>query len=316
MSKIEIEKLLKELHLTIVKEMIQINSFTDDINVKDTRLEGGDVSYDIDIEAENIIINLLGEYNGSFKINLIMEGVGERTFNTDQKEEVTIIIDPIDGTREIMYDKRSAWILSGISYNSDPRISNIDTCIQTEIPIFKQNIFSQIIAHRGKGAFETLLDKTSFKEIRSAYALSSSKASDFINGFVCLINPFPGVKEKIGKVYDILYSKLIPNRQMNDAKVFSDEYLSTAGQVYLLATGKYRLVADLRPLYQDKILSLCCHPYDLSTILIAEEAGVLIRNHNNKVIDYPLDTKTNCSWIGFANNDLYRKYSKMFFEIL
>jgi hypothetical protein len=29
-----------------------------------------------------------------------------------------MIVDPIDGTRNIMYNKRSAWILSGIAPNT------------------------------------------------------------------------------------------------------------------------------------------------------------------------------------------------------
>ncbi len=35
--------------------------------------------------------------------------------------EVRILMDPIDGTRGLMFQKRSAWILTGVAPNRGPR---------------------------------------------------------------------------------------------------------------------------------------------------------------------------------------------------
>ena len=64
--------------------------------------------------------------------------------------------------------------------------------------------------------------------------------------------------------------------------MFEDQYACTGGQLYGLLMGQDRFVADLRPLVQPIVaergqaLGHCCHPYDLCTKLIAEEAGVVV----------------------------------------
>ena len=53
-------------------------------------------------------------------------------------------------------------------------------------------------------------------------------------------------------------------------------------------------------------LGLCCHPYDLCTELIARKSGVIITDQNGQPVNYPLNTTTDCSWIGYANKILYQ----------
>ncbi len=63
---------------------------------------------------------------------------------------------------------------------------------------------------------------------------------------------------------------------------FNDQYISTAGCLYLLLSGQYRFFADLRPLIWQATrdgarAGLCAHPYDLCTALLAERARVMSR---------------------------------------
>ena len=66
------------------------------------------------------------------------------------------------------------------------------------------------------------------------------------------------------------------------ALAFEDQYISNAGELYELAMGHDRWVAELRPLIEPMLarrgraLGICSHPYDLCTELIAREAGVLV----------------------------------------
>jgi len=50
-----------------------------------------------------------------------------------------VLIDPIDGTRGIMYDKRAAWALAGVAPNRGPatRLSDIHLAVMTELPTSK-----------------------------------------------------------------------------------------------------------------------------------------------------------------------------------
>ena len=65
-----------------------------------------------------------------------------------------IIVDPIDGTRGLMYQKRSAWILTAVAPNRGPATSlrDIELAVQTEIPLVKQHLSDQLWAVRGGGA--------------------------------------------------------------------------------------------------------------------------------------------------------------------
>ena len=65
--------------------------------------------------------------------------------------------------------------------------------------------------------------------------------------------------------------------------------------------GHDRFIADLRALVS---AGLCCHPYDISTALIAEAAGVILTDPSGAPIDTPFDLTTDVSWIGYANERL------------
>src|SRR5439155_1270609 len=62
-----------------------------------------------------------------------------------------LLVDPIDGTRGLMYQKRSAWILTGVAPNrgTATRLRDIVLAVQTEIPLVKQHLSDQLWALRG-----------------------------------------------------------------------------------------------------------------------------------------------------------------------
>ena len=81
-------------------------------------------------------------------------------------------------------------------------------------------------------------------------------------------------------------------------------------------------IADLRPLLQGVLADrglprpLCCHPYDLCTILIAEELGLAITNETGVPLDAPLDLEADVSWVGYANDALRRNVEPALIEAL
>jgi hypothetical protein len=118
------------------------------------------------------------------------------------------------------------------------------------------------------------------------------------------------MKETISSIEETVLRKHLGEIGQNQAIVFSDQYISSAGQLYLLASGKYRFVADLRGVIGTKkalngeAFSLCCHPYDLSSFLIFTEAGGILTDTNGALLSYPLDLETNCSWLAYSNEEL------------
>jgi fructose-1,6-bisphosphatase/inositol monophosphatase family enzyme len=65
-----------------------------------------------------------------------------------------VVVDPIDGTRGLMYQKRSAWILTGVAPNRgvETNLQDIELAVQTEIPLVKQHLSDAAWAVRGEGA--------------------------------------------------------------------------------------------------------------------------------------------------------------------
>ena len=75
--------------------------------------------------------------------------------------------------------------------------------------------------------------------------------------------------------------------------------------------GQDRLVADLRPLVAPIVISRgrhpghFCHPYDICTKMIAEEAGVVVTDAQGCQVMAPLDTESDVAWVGYANRQLH-----------
>ena len=89
-----------------------------------------------------------------------------------------------------------------------------------------------------------------------------------------------------------------------------DQYICTGGQLYELMAGHDRFNADLRPLLEGVLAKrgnapgINCHPYDICTALIAEEAGVQVTDPSGSPLSAPLDTTYPIAWVGYANKRL------------
>jgi hypothetical protein len=129
------------------------------------------------------------------------------------------------------------------------------------------------------------------------------------HGFATICRFFPGGRDVLAALDEELCDRIL-SREHGEVGVFEDQYACTGGQLYGLAIGQDRFVADLRPLVQKFAEERgiapghCCHPYDLCTKLIAEEAGVIVTAPDGGIIDAPLDTDTNVGWVGYANRQL------------
>src|ERR1044072_6712661 len=105
--------------------------------------EEGDTIYAVDRVSEELLVEFFErEVATTTPIVLIAEGLptGKVVLPQGSSEDDAqwrIIVDPIDGTRGLMYQKRSAWILTGVAPNKGPGTSlrDIEFAIQTELPL-------------------------------------------------------------------------------------------------------------------------------------------------------------------------------------
>lgn len=272
----------------------------------------GDVSYVLDAHAEEAIDAFFSKWDLPGGIVVVSEGLGVRSYpegTSPDKARYRCLIDPIDGTRGIMYAMRSAWILSGIARNrgSATCLADIEMSLQTEIPVPKQTVSSVLWARRGAGATEEHWDIAGRHCLRGALPLLASTAETLQHGFCVFVNPFLGERKAITALGDRIVRSQIGETAQNEALVFHDEYISSAGQLYCIATGRYRLVADLRPRVGELLrergrnYTLCAHPYDLCTYLVATESGCIVTDLTGHDLRYPMDTETDVGWISYAN---------------
>jgi hypothetical protein len=287
----------------------------------------GDVSYGIDARCEKIIDRWFMEYPPAGGAVVICEGLGKLTYpyGFDESDaKWRILIDPLDGTRHIMYDNRSAWILTGIALNNGGQTSLDDICaaIQTEVPVVLQDKGAVLKAIKHQGAELKYYDLRSGNEVKTHVALTPSSAATLENGFGVFVNVFPGTKVIISELEERVLYHLYGSPEENSALVFSEQYISSAGQLFMLMTGKYRIAVDIRGLlggYQlerNQKLPLCAHPYDLSAALIAIESGCIVRDTYGGVLNCPMYLDTNCSWVGYANAELFNEIHPIILEEL
>jgi hypothetical protein len=223
--------------------------------------------------------------------------------------ELQIIVDPIDGTRGLMYQKRPAWILTGVARNRGPAttLADIEIALQTEIPLLKQHLCDTLWVIDGEIGGERL-DRIS--GTRAPLTPRPSGAATIAEGFGGITRFFPGARDLLAAVDDAVAERILGPVQSGRAQLFEDQYISTGGQLYELLMGHDRWIADLRPLVEPALrergraLGLCCHPYDLCTESIARAAGILVTDERDRRLTAPLDVNTDVAWIGIANPQL------------
>jgi fructose-1,6-bisphosphatase/inositol monophosphatase family enzyme len=218
-----------------------------------------------------------------------------------------VIVDPIDGTRGLMYQKRSAWILTGVAPNlpAGPTLRDVVLAAQTEVPLVKQHLSDRLWAIRGQGAFAERHDRLAGTS--GPLKLQPSSASTIAHGFAMIARFFPGAREELAAIDEEIVRGALGPVRPGKAHCFEDQYICTGGQLYELIAGHDRFVADLRPLLEPWLaarglrLGICCHPYDLASELIAREAGVIVTDPSGAPLEAPLSIEADVAWAGYAN---------------
>jgi fructose-1,6-bisphosphatase/inositol monophosphatase family enzyme len=277
------------------------------------REDEGDTIYEIDRVAEHVLVEEIARTIATRKapVLLIAEGLagGEVVIPRDAPRSAVrwvMIVDPVDGTRGVMYQKRPAWILTGVAPGPGPRtLADIELAVQTEIPLVKQHLCDELWAVRGLGASALRTNRLTLES--RPLELHPSSAATIAHGFATMSRFFPGHRAELAAIDDEVIEALLGPPQPGKAQAFEDQYISTGGQLYELMAGHDRFIADLRPLFERHRpggAALCCHPYDLATELIARELGVLVTNERGGPLDVPLDVSSDVAWVGYANQAL------------
>jgi fructose-1,6-bisphosphatase/inositol monophosphatase family enzyme len=262
-----------------------------------------DTIYAIDRVADDALVEWFEQHWHG--VELVTEGLDEPV-TIGGTIEWTVIVDPIDGTRGLMYDKRPAWCL-GAAAPHGGSLRDVVAAVMTELPTAKQGAVDQLSATRGNGVVAERVDLAS--GARDAITVRPSSATDLEHGFAGFAKFFVHAKPTLAALEAELF------RRLGCRDVFDDEYISSGGQLHQLLSGSDRFVADLRPLV-DLGATLACHPYDVCTAMLLEEAGGVVTDPWGDPLDAPLDTTSPVAWAGYANAELAAHIGPVLAELL
>jgi hypothetical protein len=274
-----------------------------------------DTIYVIDKAVEQVILDWFdAHWPRLWPVHLVMEGMDAvcpllLPRGVEGPAIMTCIIDPVDGTRGLMFDKRSAWCLSGVAAGPADvsRIEHIQVAAMTELPPTKQWRSDQISAVRGRGIVAQSTDMRDPGRASSALKMLPSGAKDFRHSFASFSKFFPEGRVMTSQLEESLWERIVGLGTSPSPVIFDDQYISTGGQLYEIMCGHDRLVGDLRP-YALRALglesTLVCHPYDICTEMLAREAGCIVEHPLNGPVSAPMDTLSSVCWVAYANETL------------
>jgi fructose-1,6-bisphosphatase/inositol monophosphatase family enzyme len=321
---------LRRLHERVRDAVVAAceQSALEDLARVDDDISEGDTIYAVDRVSEELLIELF-ETEIAPLAPLVVVGEGlpggkiVLPHGTDEADAVwRVIVDPIDGTRGLMYQKRSAWILTGVAPNrgSETNFQDIELALQSEIPLVKQHLCDTLWAQRGTGAQAERYNRLTGE--RFPIRLQPSKSHSIRHGFAALARFFPGVREELAAIDEEIVRGALGEVEHGKAHCFEDQYLSSGGQLYELMAGHDRFIADLRPLMEPLLekrglsLGICCHPYDLCTELIARELGVIVTDAKGESLSAPLNVEADIAWAGYANQHIREEIEPLMQTVL
>ncbi len=295
---------------------------------------GADVIYWIDREIESIICDVLQrEASNLGGVVLIAEGIGENGLSifTESGRDADcawrLIMDPIDGTRPIMMDKRSAWFLAGVAPNrgQETRLREIECAVQAELPTSRAGCADDFVAVRAKGVQALRHEIAGGAMVDSAptpWSPQPWQGPELRGGFAQLMRFCSPGREHLAAIEEKMLASLYPDAEEGEILSFEDQYAATGGQLIELLCGRDRFTADVRAAlfasrhFRGKRTGHVCHPYDLAGFLVAEEAGVEITDLSGNPLDGPLDTLTGMNWAGYANPRIRSEVEPVFLREL
>ncbi|MBI5364506.1 MAG: hypothetical protein HZA53_15115 [Planctomycetes bacterium] len=269
----------------------------------------GDVTYGIDVPAEHALDLWLDEEARKTPLSLLTEDSGWRHRGPDGKGGVRalegfdhggprIVVDPIDGTRNLMTDLRPAWTVIGLAGPGpgEPRQRDVVLGVVREIPESRSRSTRVLHAARGLGC--TLVDGARERRLDTG---SDARAD---HGYFPFFKYLPTERHEVAAVEARFFARLAEHERADVRNCYDDQYISNAGQLVLLALGTYRMIADLRAFLAARrgATTLTSKPYDVSGALVcAGEAGCVLTACDGSALDFPIDVTTPVSFVGWVN---------------
>jgi fructose-1,6-bisphosphatase/inositol monophosphatase family enzyme len=276
----------------------------------------GDVTFALDLAAEGFLDRWLDGAARRDSLSLLTEDAGWRHRGPDGRGGVTplpdfdhggprIAVDPIDGTRNLLADLRSAWTVVSFAASGEhePRYGELRGGIVSEIPPRRVWAYRRLSAALDGGCeYE---ERELGSDERLAHRDLSADADDRVDhGYFPVFRYRPEERPASAALEAEFFLRLERHERADLSAIWDDQYISNAGQLVLLALGIYRMIIDPRALLARRrgAPSVTSKPYDVAgALLVAAEAGAVVTHADGSPLDFPIDATTPVDFAGWAN---------------
>lgn len=293
-----------------------------DLAARAVRQGAGDVTYAVDARVEAAIEHWSEEQARTECLSVLTEDSGWRHLGPDGAGGVRalpgfdhggprIALDPIDGTRNLMCDLRSAWTVVSFAPpgSGAPRLRDVSFGLVSEIPDTRGARYRCLAALAGRACEfeERELESAALVRSRTLEAGSDARVD---HGYFPIFRYAPDQRPALALIEAEFTERLRVHEGANLRHVFDDQYISNAGQLFLLAIGTYRMIADVRGWLAERLgtATVTSHPYDVAgAIVCARAAGCVVEGPLGTELDFELDVVTPVNFVGFANQASARR---------
>lgn len=274
----------------------------------------GDTTYGLDAAAEEVLTDWLEERAVLGPISLLTEDAGwrHRGPGADGRPRdlpgfdhggPRIAIDPIDGTRNLMTDLRAAWTVVSVAGpgRGEPRYTDLVHGLVAEIPDSRGAHARVLEATRGAGC------RVSVRELASGTtssegALVADDDDRVDHGYYPFFAYASEQRPAVARLAATFFERLARLEGADVRNCYDDQYISSGGQLALLALGTYRMIVEPRRWLARGRPAVVAKPYDMAgAALCAEEAGCVVTALDGTPLDFPIDVHTAVGFAGFAN---------------
>ena len=264
----------------------------------------GDATFGLDVATERAVDRWFEETAARGPLSLFSEDAGWRHRGPRgdlpgfDHGGARVVIDPVDGTRNLMLDLRSAWTVIGLAGPGvdTPRQGEVELGVLAELPDSRGRDWRTLVAARGQGC-RLILDG----QERPLHVDSDERID---HGYFPFFAFHPSIRPAVTRLGADFFARLEREEGVDVGTCFDDQYISSGGQLGLLSLGTYRMVVEPRAWIAARRgqATQTCKPYDIAgAVLCATEAGAQVTDLAGAPLDHPLDERTPVSFCAFHN---------------
>lgn len=206
----------------------------------------GDTTFAIDEIAERAVDTWLQTMGSTRPLSLLTEDAGWRHVGPGATEGTCvplpdfdhggprILLDPIDGTRNIMHDVRSAWVVVSFAGSGAgvPKFDALELGIVSEIPDTRTMLARELVGERGAGATVHEIDLAS-GEATPSRTLTVDDDPRLDRGYFPFFAFHPALRPHVQAVCADVVRRVSAEHEIDASTIFDDQYISSVALDYL-----------------------------------------------------------------------------------